>query len=184
MRPFVVFSLPRSRSAWLSVFLGSKGLVGHDIGVECATPEDFVGRLRGPLRGTCETGAAFAWPLIRRELPDAKFAMIVRSAEEVENSLDRFGLTGLGPELRRRQEDMTAGTDWLDTMTLHVNDLRTPEGCAQLHEWCLGEPMDVERWRHLDALNIQVDMPRQIERLVRNRPQIDALKAAVHERLQ
>src|SRR6185503_11458650 len=77
--PFVLFSLPRSRSAWLSVLLSRPGaLVGHDIGIGCAQPEDFAQRLRSDLAGTCETGAAFAWRLIRWLVPDARFAVVRR----------------------------------------------------------------------------------------------------------
>ena len=50
--PFIVFSMPRCRSTWLSVFLSRPGAqVGHDIGVECASADEFKARL-GALAGT------------------------------------------------------------------------------------------------------------------------------------
>jgi hypothetical protein len=97
----VVFSLPRSRSTWLSMFLSYDGtVIGHDVGVDCATPEEFLERLGD---GTCETGAAFAWRLLRQARPDVKFVVVHRDPAEVSASLDRFGLTGTLPEMRDRE---------------------------------------------------------------------------------
>ena len=60
VKPFLVFGLPRSRTAWLSHFLApSPGAVGHDTGIDCKSISDFIGQFYGRdrLAGTCETGA-------------------------------------------------------------------------------------------------------------------------------
>ena len=130
---FVVFSLPRSRSAWLSVFLsrGSR-LVGHDIGVESATPEEFLGRIGADLAGTCETGAGFAWSSIRNARPDLKFAVILRNPVEVSASLERFGLFGMLPEMRQRMEYLAEIAQLPGTLNLTFDALSDPDACAAL----------------------------------------------------
>jgi hypothetical protein len=68
--------------------------VGHDIGIECDTPQDFLRALSpGMLAGTCETGAGFAWPLFQREMADARYVVIRRPLGDVNASMDRVGLT-------------------------------------------------------------------------------------------
>lgn len=180
---FVVFSLPRSRSAWLSVFLGQNGRgAGHDIGIECATPEDFIDHLKG-LGGTCETGAAFAWPLIRQALPDVKFAVILRDPAEVCASLARFGLTGLEDEMAQRVAHLSEIAALPGTLNLTYEALADPQACRLLFEHCREEPFDAENWRRLAALNIQVDMPARLARLHANHDRIEGLKASVRGRL-
>ncbi len=66
---FIVLSLPRSRSTWLSLFLSHEAQIGHDIGADCSSVAEFMSSIGA---GTCETGAAFAWPLIKRLSPDIK----------------------------------------------------------------------------------------------------------------
>ena len=157
--------------------------MGHDIGVECATPEEFLGRLGADLAGTCETGAAFAWRIIRKERPDLKFAVILRDPMDVCASLERFGLHGYLPEMKTRLEYLAEISRLPGTLNLTYEALCRPSACADLYEHCLGEPFDVGWWRQMDGLNVQVDMRRQVERLRTNAPQIAALKAEVTRRL-
>jgi hypothetical protein len=91
--PFIVFSLPRSRSAWISRFLSYGGWkCGHDLATRCATMKEFVGLLNDENVGTAETGAVVGWRAIRRLLPDARIAVIRRPVQQIYDSLARFGL--------------------------------------------------------------------------------------------
>ena len=183
-RPFLIFSLPRSRSAWLSAFLGAPGrVVGHDIGATCSSPADFAWKLQHELAGTCETGAAFAWRLIRKLVPDAQFVVITRPVSEVVESLAKFGLTGLNQEMVERAEMLRQITRQPGTMTLDWTALRYPSSCAQLYRACTGEEMDSAWWAAMDRLNIQVDMARQLAVLKRNAEQIANLKTIVSREL-
>lgn len=172
----MVFSLPRSRSAWLSTFLNC----GHDIGVECETVADFVAKIGV---GTCETGAAFAWPLIRELLPDAPFVVIKRPVEDVCASFARLGIVGVEAEIRRRDAQFDDISAQDGVLTVDFADLRSAAVCGGIHAHCLGEKMDLAHWRKLDGLNIQVDILRQMARLETNRPKIAKLKAEVARRL-
>lgn len=183
---FVVFSLPRSRSAWLSAFLGAPGrVVGHDIGVTCSSPSEFAWRLRNEMAGTCETGAAFAAPLIRQMIPDVRFVTIRRSITQVCASLARFGIVDVEDEMAERDMALDAiERRYPDTMRLEFADLIRPTVCGVLHQFCTGLPMDGVWWAALDALNIQVDMARQLALLHANAGQIAGLKAQAAEMLE
>jgi hypothetical protein len=173
--PFVVFSLPRSRSAWLSVLLSGPGaVIGHDSGPQTNNVAEFIAAVDG---GTCETGAAFAWPLIRRMLPDAKFAVVRRDPAQVVQSLARFGLHGYEDELADRVRQLDQISAQPGTLSVEFEDLANEDACAQLYDHCLGRPMPRGWWRHLDPINIQVDMRRQLQLLASRQPQIAALKA-------
>ena len=181
--PFIVFSLPRSRSAWMSVFLSHGGhFVGHDIGTECKAPEDFLDALAGKLSGTCETGAMFAWRLLRHELPDCKFVVIRRPRSEVTASLGRFGLRGFEDEMKRRDELLDEIAALPVTLAVKFSDLASADACKQVFEFCLRRQMDWQWWSHLSDLNIQVDMRRTLLRLGDNHHRIEALKSAVLRR--
>lgn len=175
--PFLVFSLPRSRSAWLSVFLSTAGHgVGHDIGAESRSPEDFLGRLLR-LRGSCETGAAFAWDLIRKALPRARFAVVLRDPEAVIESLERFGFSGQREEMFRRYDQLRAISAFPGVFTTSFDALADEGRASALHRHCTGGEPPAGWWAQLDPLNIQVDMARWVARLRQNQAQIQTLKA-------
>lgn len=184
MRPFVVFSLPRSRSTWLSVFLSSPDArCGHDIGPTLNRPEDFGARLRGDLIGTCETGAVFAWPLIRKMLPEARFAVVRRDPDHVTRSLERFGIWGQREEMWRRAAKLDELAAQPGVLSVGYDELGRPEPCAELYRHCLDREMPEGWWAQLDPINIQVDMGRQLALLTTRHAQIAALKAMAREHM-
>lgn len=182
---FVVFSLPRSRSAWLSAFLGAPGrVVGHDLGVTCASPAEFIWRLRNELAGTCETGAAFAAPLIKHMAPEVRFMTVRRPVSQVCASLARFEIVGVEQEMLDRDEQLDAIERTIPgVLRVDFADLIRPTVCAQAYQFCTGQVMDGAWWAAMDALNIQVDMARQMALLRANAPRIAGLKAQAAEML-
>jgi hypothetical protein len=182
MAPFVVFSLPRSRSTWLSVFLSSPDApCGHDIGPTLDYPFQFAERLRSDLIGTCETGAAFAWRRIRAMLPDARFAVIRRDPLAVTRSLERFGIYGMEEEMWARAGHLEEIACEPDVLSVGFDELRRPEPCADLYRHLLGREMPHAWWAALDPVKIEVDMPRQLRMLASRYVQIEALKAMARE---
>lgn len=175
--PFVVFSLPRSRSTWLSVFLGAPdAVVAHDLGPQVSSPAEFAWRLTNDFVGTCETGAAFAWRLIRRLVPGVRFAVVRRDPASVIASLERFGLTGYGPEMEARMAALAEISAQPETLTIDFASLSDERACAELYRHCVGKPPPPLWWRHLDPINIQVDMTRQLEFLRAHGLRITAVK--------
>lgn len=184
MAAFVVFSLPRSRSTWLSVFLSRPDAVcGHDIGMTLSSLSEFGARLRGDLVGTCETGAAFAWKLIRKQLPDARFVVIERDPIEVLSSLARFGVKGpdIEAEIWSRAGDLDEICADPTVLRYRFNDLTRPTVCGDIYAHCLGRPMTLDWWRALDGVNIQVDLRRNFETLANRAVPIADLKAQARE---
>ena len=188
--PFIVLSLPRSRSAWMSAFLSYGGLrCGHDIAVECASIADFKAAL-DDLRGTCETGAAIAWRLLRQEYPQAKLVVVQRPVGEVMDSFARMRLfpsdtlADLTNEMLRRALFLNELSRQPNVLFLPFRAIDEEAGCAMLFEHCLGIPHDHEWWLCLRDLNIQIDFPARLKRLARNAAHLARLKAEVVERLR
>lgn len=178
---FIVFSLPRSRSTWLSLFLSYAGRqVGHDVGIDCETPAEFLEAVGD---GSCETGAAFAWRLIRRERPDMKFAVVRRSPWEVASSLSRLGVGDQTAEMAERGRSLSEISALPGVLTLDYHDLAKRDGCAALFEHCLGVPFDVAWWRRWEGLNVQVDIEQMKDKLRRNYDAIQNLKRLAIEEM-
>lgn len=183
--PFVVFSLPRSRSAWLSAFLSAPGrVVGHDVGITSDTPAAFADALNHDLAGTCETGAAFAWRLIRRMVPDVRFVVVLRPVSEVCASLARHGISGMEDEMQARMDALQQIMREPGTTTLDWTALRFEGTCTRLYAQLTGEPMDPQWWRTFAPLNIQVDMAQRLRLLQARAEQIARLKATVAQELE
>jgi hypothetical protein len=182
---FVIFSLPRSRSVWLSHFLSHEAKVGHDIGIECNTPDDFV-RALGPgmLKGTCETGAMFAWPLFRREMPDAAFVTIRRDVKDVVASLEAIGLDGLAGEMLERERWLKEISAAPGVTTIGYSDLDKPPVLEWLYETLIGKPLDPSWLHRMMAVNVQLVMQARVQRLREREPAIAELKAQVRKRIE
>lgn len=180
---FVIFSLPRSRSAWMAHWLASQGdKVGHDIGIECETVGDFLGSFRAGLEGTCETGSMFGWRLLREAMPQVRLAVVRRPLPEVMASLSRWGLGGplLQAEMEVRDSLLDSISTLPGTLSLPWTELGDPAAAKGLWEFCLPErELDWELWERMTWTNIQVDMEARLEQLRRNYKKLQRLKAEV-----
>jgi hypothetical protein len=181
-RPFVIFALPRCRTAWLSHFLSyGTHLCGHDIGIECRSVSDFLIPFANGMQGTAETGSMLAWQQIRDLMPGTKFVVIKRPIWQVMHSLLRFGLAPPVQELIDRDDLLDVISEQKDTMTLPFDYLSTEVGCKDIFEFCLEEPFDQEWWRLLNGINIQVQMPGRIAQLQQNAGHLAVLKESLRD---
>lgn len=186
IRPFVVFALPRSRTAWLSRFLGySPRRCGHDISIECRSINDFIGALEsGELDGTVESGAILGWRVIRSRLPRAKLVTVRRPLGEVYASLAKFGLHPFPGELETKDALLDAlesvpGVERFDYGAL--NDRAT---CARLFCHCLEVEFDEAWWSGWNRTIVQIDMQARLDRLQQNFGQLQAMKVELAEMLE
>ena len=182
--PFIVFSLPRSRSAWLSRFLSYEGRkCGHDLAPECSSLDEFTQRLRGEYAGTAETGAMVGWRALLRRLPDARIAVVRRPVPEVFHSLARFGLasSALMEELLQRDAMLDQLASIPAVKSFAFADLNGIDACHELFEHCLGIPLEWEWWEGLANVNIQVNVPERLQYLTDNRDRIETLKRVAAE---
>src|SRR5580693_3567005 len=171
---FIVYSLPRSRSAWVSRFLSYGVKCGHDLATQCETMKEFA-HLFSEYEGTAETGAVIGWKAIRRVLPDARIAVIRRSVSQVYDSLSKFGLGSpeLANELCERDEILEQVGRLPGVRSFRFSDLDKPWACQELFEHCLGAPFDWEWWESLANVNVQVDVAERIKYLADNHERIE-----------
>jgi hypothetical protein len=179
MQPFIVFSLPRSRSAWMAHWLSDHDLiVGHDIGIECRGVRDFADRFTSGLDGSCETGSMFAWRLIRKEIPGIKFVVIRRKRGAVARSLERFGIVMPEAEFDARERALDEIEVQPEAIRLEFDDLSLPNSAAMLlNHVAPDKTFNKGQWQDFDAVNIQVKMEERLGRLVQNEAHIEAMKA-------
>lgn len=174
MTPFVILALPRSRTWWLSRFLsGNSGWCGHDLGIECGSIAEFEEKL-SRLKGTVETGAAFAWPLLAKK---TRVFVVRRGTKSVNQSLQRIGLKGLEREIETRARDLDNASEHPGVVTIRYAALNDEQVCAWLFEQCLGVPHDHGWWAAMSVINLQINLPARLRQLEAKRPRIEALKA-------
>jgi hypothetical protein len=177
--PFIVFSLPRSRSAWVARFLSYGGKrCGHDLATECGSLAELTGRLHGEYAGTAETGAVVGWRALLRRIPNARIAVIRRPVREIYDSLSHFGLgsSALMDELIDRDAMLDELAKVHGVKSFTFAGLNTIDSCRDLFEHCLGIPFDWEWWESLAGVNIQVDVAERLRFLEANRSRIEAIK--------
>ena len=181
-KPFLVFGMPRSRTAWLSHFLApSPGAVGHDTAIDCKTIGDFISQFYGRdrLAGSCETGAMMAWRIIRHRMPEAKLVVIQRPVSAVAFSLGRCGLYPGLLELEHRKTYLEAISRLDGTKTISFNQLARKDVCEFLYQFCNGEAPAKGRWEYFADFNIQVSMPERLAKLQANAKALAELKGSV-----
>jgi len=181
-KPFLLFALPRSRTAWLSHFLSPvPGAVGHDTGIDCKSIAEFIGQFYGKdrLAGTCETGAMMAWRVLKYKMPEAKMVVIQRPAAEVAFSLGRCGLFPGLLELEQRKIYLEAISRLEGTKTFSFNQLKRKDICEYIYKFCNDEAPPVGWWEYYSDFNIQVDMQKRVEKLKTNAEAIAKLKENV-----
>lgn len=168
---FIVFALPRSRTAWLAHYLAYAGKVkvAHDMLIECKKPSDFIEPFKtGRLEGTVETGAVEGWEWLRKQLPRAKFITIHRPLDEIKASLKTFGITPLLGELEFRQRKLIELSKQPGVESLCDSDLNISQCRRWIFEYCTEHKWDPQWDAQLAPLNIQVKMSERIAQLQRN----------------
>lgn len=163
--PFVIWSLPRSRSNWLQAWLGGPQLVGHDLHLEADSLTDWLDLLWHGRTGTIETGLPEAAPLLRLAMPGAKFVTIRRPIADVLHSLGVLGLgsSRLTQELLRRDAELDS-IEHLGATSIPYDSLRDPSCCAWLFEHLTGLHFDFDWWQVVSSRNVQMDVGAGLER--------------------
>ena len=179
--PFVVFSMPRSRSTWLSRFLGYGEFgCGHEELLNLRSLDDAKAWLSQPCTGTVETAAAPFWRLLLRYRPDVRIAVVRRPVDEVVASYLRLPL-GFDPAtlepLVRRVDAKLAQIERRvpNVVSVTFAELGTEDGCRRVFEHCLPYPHDVAWWNAASPVNIQMDMRQCVRKFLAYAPQLNKL---------
>lgn len=176
--PFVVFSMPRSRSAWLSAFLTyGEWQCGHDELRHVRSLDDVRSWLSMPCTGTVETAAAPFWRLLREIRPDTRVVVILRPIPEIVHSFQRLGAPfdadALAKTLRRLEAKLWQIAErWPDAKAFTFRDLGNEEVCREIFEHCLPYRHDPQWFARVSAVNIQHSVPAIIRYERAFRPQL------------
>ena len=180
-RTFVIFALPRSRTAWLSRFLTyGDWNCGHDEGRHARSLDDIRSWLSLPNTGTAETSASPFWRTLKRLRPDARVVVIRRQVSDVIGSLDRLGFTFDRPLMERTLQAHDAKLAqivrrWPNAIQVSYDELASEATCARVFEFCLPYNHDPIWWEYLDKLNIQAPFNHYVRYLMAFGPQVRKL---------
>lgn len=186
--PFVVLSLPRSRSYWLSRYLSYGGWhCGHEEIRHARTLSDVRAWLARPRTGTAETAAGPFWRLLRRLAPHTRVAVVRRDPAAVFNSLLRLGLPFDAAVMARQLRRFDAALDeieahWPGALSVTFDGLREEATCALVFEHCLGLPHNPAWWASLAPQNLQADIHAVTRDMVSNAPLIAHLQRGIGRR--
>lgn len=179
MRTFFIFSLPRSRTAWLANFLThGDAHCFHEALISCHRASDLrpiFEEAKKPIVGNSDCLNALVADDLLTAFPESRLVVIERNIEEVEESL-----SALGSWDRSMIAWMREGLEHVKAkhgpLVVPYETLGTPDGCKQVWDHCIGgTPFDYARWETLDALNVQVDLEKHTVRVARNRDSLDYL---------
>lgn len=164
---FVVFGLPRSRTRWLSAFLGhGKWTCHHDLPLYVVSVDEMLDTLRAPCTGSVETGLARAGRMIAEEIPDCRMAVVLRSVEDVRRSAATHGWAFPEGYLEEEGARLAEISKMPGVLTVQFDDLGSFEGCAAIYQHCLGAPLPRAWWEKMASQNIQIDMDARMQRLI------------------
>lgn len=184
--PFIVYALPRSRTAWMAEFLTYGGWgCWHEQSIYMRRIEDLKALLSNPGIGTVETAAAQGWRLLHHYNPDVNAVVVRRPIDDVVRSMMATDLKGEAhyeeASLRKIMEygdrmlsDVSANCH--NCLTLDFADLATKDGCAALFEHCVPFAFDNDWWTEMAAKNVQADVLAAIRYFHENRAEIQGFK--------
>jgi hypothetical protein len=188
--PFIVLTLPRSRSYWLSKFLTfGAWKCWHDVSAGMRTMDDVARFFARPDTGTVETAVAPGWALLAHSVPGLRTAVVHRPVDDVLASLAR-ALADIpydAPMARRfmlyearllRRISVRPGV-----LSVEFADLEQEDACSAIFEHCLRCPMPRPHWEGLRHRNIQVDLRSVIAYRVAHRFETTAFKRAAKAEL-
>jgi hypothetical protein len=162
-RPFVVLSLPRSRSAWLSRFLTYRDWAcGHDQLRYARTLDDVKTWLSMENYGTCETAGAPFWRLLLKYAPDVRVVTVRRPVSEVVESVLKAGSDFERNNSERVLRHLDKKLDQIEARMPNVRSVKFADMddeivCAELFEYCLPYGHDHDWWSHAAGVNVQVN---------------------------
>lgn len=151
MTPFVVLSMPRSRSFWLSRFLSSpERPVGHDISRWFVSHAEIREFFASPGAGAVDTALGMIWD--RLHIQGVNTVILHRDPDEVARSLAAIGMpVGITYAYASKLRAMRG---------FHVEqaDLDCQDGAEMVYRYCTGRKMPKGRWRKFIGRNLQRDV--------------------------
>jgi hypothetical protein len=183
LAPFVILSLPRSRTAWIARFLThGRWMCGHEQLLNCRGLDDVAAWFSQPYTGTVETAGAPFWRLLP---PQARIVVIRRPVAEVVQSLARVGFAvdpGVVLRMDRKLDQIEARVP--NVLSVDFSDLSRQQTAARLFQHCLGQELPQAWWDAIAPINIQINFGHMLRTYRAYEPQLQKLaKVAKHRML-
>ena len=161
---FIVYCLPRSRSAWLAHYLNypftvPRQPIAHDVAPRCKSIEGFLHAYREEgLWGSVELEGMIGWQVIRKEMPELKTVVVRRPLQEVYNSWLKLGYSPNLTELGKLDAILDLIAEQPNVYSINSSDLDAPVVGKWLFEYLLEIEFDFDWWYQINQTNIQINM--------------------------
>lgn len=185
MSPFVIFTLPRCRSYWLSLYLSYRDWTcTHEEARHLRTPADIETWLTLPMTGTVETSAAPWWRTLQRLAPSTRVVVVRRPVQDVVRSLLALGINYDVPLLVAEMYRLDAklvqiARRWPGALSVTFAELATEATCAAVFEHCLPYRHDPAWWSQVSSVNLQVNLAAMTRYCQAYRPQLERLASTL-----
>lgn len=183
---FIIYALPRSRTAWLSTLLSINGWVcAHERAITLREPADIPALFNRPRFGCAETAAAQGHWLIEHYVPRIRRVVVRRPVEEVVRSMLALDIqeTEFHYDEKLLRRNMVYGARMLEqiahqpgTLVIDYRELDCMEHVARLFEFCIHQPLSVVWWDIMKNHNVQVDVKSALRYYHDNREGVEGFK--------
>lgn len=183
--PFIIYALPRSRTAWLSAFLTyGDWKCHHEQAVTMRSFDDVRKFFAQPNMGTVETGASPGWQLIHALLPDIKAVVVHRPVDDVIKSVRELDISQVGvydfDRLRRNLEHMARNLRRLaarpGVLSIEFDDLSNEATARKVFEHCLPYRWDRAWGQQMLHRNVQINVTEHLRYCLAHRAEIECFK--------
>lgn len=167
-RKFLIVSLPRCRTAWLSSFFTvGNCFCFHDLSGSSKTVENMAGAILGApgfIVGSADSGNILVLPKLRALLgEDTQIIVIRRNVDACANSLSKVSGIPLGAcvhaliEMDAKLQQLVDGDDGV--MEVHFDDLADRNTVRAMWGFVAGagQPFPEHQWRRMERLHVEVD---------------------------
>lgn len=184
MSGFVVYALPRSRTAWLSRFLTyGEWACSHEEMRHVRSLDDVRSWFAQPFTGTTETAAAPWWRMVPQGV---RTVVVRRPVADVMDSLIRLGLSFDVPMMTREMQRLDMKLAQIAArvpgcLSVSFADLEREETCAAVFEHCLQQPHDPAWWEAMAPLNIQEQIPPLIRYFEAHKVQLNKVRQTARQ---
>lgn len=179
--PFLILSLPRSRSYWLSRFLSFGGRVcDHEPSRHFRDMPELHAYLSKPDLAAADTAMLMLGRSIATNFPEIRIVTVRRSITEVARSVRALGWGD--PKLEVRLFNADALLDEIEAehpcLSVDFSELDDKAVCDEIFEYCLGRSLPHWWFEEFNGRNLQCDAHAVMAEALQNRAGMAALYGA------
>lgn len=161
-KPFLIFGMPRSMTAWLSCFLTCGPVFcQHELSGKLDSPQEIAESIKKqpfPFSGLADPGALMFWKELTELLPDATLIYVRREPKHSREALARVGEIEASALLPRYSQLLSASSSFCESARpkiLEYHDLLQEPYLRLLWGWCAGSsPLPEEHLKKMMTLHV------------------------------